>query len=213
MTIEGGAKTAEGLKYWSGKRDSNPRPSPWQGDALPLSYSRMVVDCRTSLKYEIFWRRSRPDRADEKRRSRRSGQWGINRTKKPGDGLPKRILRLLPARANHFDMQHGVLGTRINPGSGLPPPPITNAVFPVTRSLDLSPLPLREASHTFKFTEALRHTPTASSEVKSLELTEREIMVWWNCRSLMTCLLDPNKGEEHVRENIENRPKSPGGVS
>ena len=25
---------------WSGKRDLNPRPSPWQGDALPLSYSR-----------------------------------------------------------------------------------------------------------------------------------------------------------------------------
>ena len=24
----------------SGKRDLNPRPSPWQGDALPLSYSR-----------------------------------------------------------------------------------------------------------------------------------------------------------------------------
>ncbi len=29
------------LEKWSGKRDSNPRPSPWQGDALPLSYSRM----------------------------------------------------------------------------------------------------------------------------------------------------------------------------
>ena len=27
-------------RNWSGKRDSNPRPSPWQGDALPLSYSR-----------------------------------------------------------------------------------------------------------------------------------------------------------------------------
>ena len=27
-------------KIWSGKRDLNPRPSPWQGDALPLSYSR-----------------------------------------------------------------------------------------------------------------------------------------------------------------------------
>jgi integrase len=27
----------------SGKRDLNPRPSPWQGDALPLSYSR--TDC------------------------------------------------------------------------------------------------------------------------------------------------------------------------
>ncbi len=26
---------------WSGRRDSNPRPSPWQGDALPLSHFRM----------------------------------------------------------------------------------------------------------------------------------------------------------------------------
>ena len=23
------------VPYWSGRRDSNPRPSPWQGDALP----------------------------------------------------------------------------------------------------------------------------------------------------------------------------------
>src|SRR5579862_9752598 len=28
---------------WSGRRDLNPRPSPWQGDALPLSYSRWVL--------------------------------------------------------------------------------------------------------------------------------------------------------------------------
>ena len=29
-------------KYnWSGKRDSNSRPSRWQRDALPLSYSRI----------------------------------------------------------------------------------------------------------------------------------------------------------------------------
>ncbi len=27
-------------KKWSGKRDSNPRHLPWQGRALPLSYSR-----------------------------------------------------------------------------------------------------------------------------------------------------------------------------
>ena len=27
----------------SGKRDLNPRPSPWQGDALPLSYSRFFA--------------------------------------------------------------------------------------------------------------------------------------------------------------------------
>src|SRR5262245_44313868 len=25
---------------WSGRRDSNPRPQPWQGCALPLSYAR-----------------------------------------------------------------------------------------------------------------------------------------------------------------------------
>ena len=30
-------------RNWSWKRDSNPRPSPWQGDALPLSYSRKRV--------------------------------------------------------------------------------------------------------------------------------------------------------------------------
>src|SRR6266536_241489 len=27
-------------EVWSGRRDLNSRPSPWQGDALPLSYSR-----------------------------------------------------------------------------------------------------------------------------------------------------------------------------
>ena len=29
------------IKNWSGKRDSNSRPPPWQGDALPLSYFRL----------------------------------------------------------------------------------------------------------------------------------------------------------------------------
>jgi hypothetical protein len=27
---------------WSGRRDSNPRPQPWQGCALPLSYTRTL---------------------------------------------------------------------------------------------------------------------------------------------------------------------------
>jgi hypothetical protein len=27
--------------FWSGKRDSNPQPSPWQGDTLPLSHFRI----------------------------------------------------------------------------------------------------------------------------------------------------------------------------
>ena len=29
--------------YWSGKRDSNPQPSAWKADALPLSYSRLPI--------------------------------------------------------------------------------------------------------------------------------------------------------------------------
>src|ERR1700742_3096662 len=33
----------EAAADWSGRRDLNPRPSPWQGDALPLSYSRLVL--------------------------------------------------------------------------------------------------------------------------------------------------------------------------
>ena len=30
-------------KKWSGRRDSNSRPSPWQGDALPLSHFRIML--------------------------------------------------------------------------------------------------------------------------------------------------------------------------
>ena len=32
------------MYFWSGRRDSNSRRSPWQGDALPLSHSR-IFDC------------------------------------------------------------------------------------------------------------------------------------------------------------------------
>ena len=35
-------REAKSAKSWSGKGDLNPRPSPWQGDALPLSYSRSL---------------------------------------------------------------------------------------------------------------------------------------------------------------------------
>jgi hypothetical protein len=34
--------------FWSGRRGSNPRPRPWQGRALPLSYTR-IRDWRRSL--------------------------------------------------------------------------------------------------------------------------------------------------------------------
>ena len=36
-------KNSAEIYDWSGKRDSNPRHSPWQGDALPLSYSRIIM--------------------------------------------------------------------------------------------------------------------------------------------------------------------------
>src|SRR5271154_7180695 len=39
---------------WSGRRDLNSRPSPWQGDALPLSYSRLLPE----LVYRAGWGRS-----------------------------------------------------------------------------------------------------------------------------------------------------------
>src|SRR5579885_3005008 len=43
----GGKNTRAGKRdplsaVWSGRRDLNPRPSPWQGDALPLSHSRVL---------------------------------------------------------------------------------------------------------------------------------------------------------------------------
>ncbi len=35
--------TSPRIQPWSGRWDLNPRPSPWQGDALPLSYSRILA--------------------------------------------------------------------------------------------------------------------------------------------------------------------------
>ena len=37
----------------SGKRDLNPRPSPWQGDALPLSYSRFFAQSQPTGPHNI----------------------------------------------------------------------------------------------------------------------------------------------------------------
>ncbi len=37
--------------YWSGKRDSNPQPSAWKADALPLSYSRLIP----ATQYTVHW--------------------------------------------------------------------------------------------------------------------------------------------------------------
>ena len=39
-------KHPNGCYIWSGRRDSNSRHSPWQGDALPLSHSRISFHCK-----------------------------------------------------------------------------------------------------------------------------------------------------------------------
>jgi hypothetical protein len=39
--LSSGARDGRDGAEWSGRRDLNSRPSPWQGDALPLSYSRL----------------------------------------------------------------------------------------------------------------------------------------------------------------------------
>ena len=48
--------TRAGLKKLSERRDLNPRPSPWQGDALPLSYFRIVeCKCKIKSKYDLIF--------------------------------------------------------------------------------------------------------------------------------------------------------------
>ena len=40
------------VRLWSGRRDSDPRLSPWQGDTLPLSHSRRI-DCFNNISKEV----------------------------------------------------------------------------------------------------------------------------------------------------------------
>jgi hypothetical protein len=42
--VSGPTRTAQ-AKHWSGRWDLNPRPSRWQRDALPLSYTRVRAGC------------------------------------------------------------------------------------------------------------------------------------------------------------------------
>lgn len=37
----------KGDEFWSGRRDSNPRPSAWEADTLPLSYARSAPSVYT----------------------------------------------------------------------------------------------------------------------------------------------------------------------
>ena len=53
---------------WSGRRDSNPRPQPWQGCALPLSYAR------TAHLFSLPRTKNDDKRASNCRRSGTSGR-------------------------------------------------------------------------------------------------------------------------------------------
>src|SRR5207253_2064724 len=67
--MEGAGRSKKG---WSGKRDSNPRPRPWQGRALPLSYSRATADDVITIGLCLPSERPRRPRGErEPRRERR----------------------------------------------------------------------------------------------------------------------------------------------
>ncbi len=52
--------TSAALSGWSGRRDSNSRSSPWQGDALPLSHFRIFKP--GYLNSLLFWRHPRANK-------------------------------------------------------------------------------------------------------------------------------------------------------
>src|SRR5262245_63252597 len=94
------------LKNWSGRRDSNPRPRPWQGRALPLSYTRIRrVVGRTAVR-----RQAMPKDA---RLCKERGEWRV--TNREGS-LPCSVL-LLPL----FATRHSLLAP--TPPHPPPPPP------------------------------------------------------------------------------------------
>ena len=44
------------LTFLSGRRDSNSRLSPWQGDALPLSYFRIIFESKVRFELTLCLR-------------------------------------------------------------------------------------------------------------------------------------------------------------
>jgi hypothetical protein len=71
---------------WSGRRDLNSRPSPWQGDALPLSYSRLT-------QIRVY----RGGKIGSNHRSRYGGTKGTVDTKGTMDEGNIKLLTLRPA--------------------------------------------------------------------------------------------------------------------
>jgi hypothetical protein len=98
-------------KVWSGRRDSNPRPRPWQGRALPLSYTRIrevaaiarhqrADLCQMPPVNATVWRRNRigPISARLDRFHGIPGNPRPNRAKSGQAGFPR--LQIGPSTAN-----------------------------------------------------------------------------------------------------------------
>src|SRR5829696_1119947 len=51
-----GSRSRYGEEEWSGRRDSNPRPSPWQGDALPTEPLPLDADQVWCREPDSNWR-------------------------------------------------------------------------------------------------------------------------------------------------------------
>ena len=79
----GAARGISRARKWSGRRDSNPRPSPWQGDALPtepLPLDDATTRSRWCREPESNWRhRDFQSRALPTELSRPDGQPGFGR--------------------------------------------------------------------------------------------------------------------------------------
>jgi hypothetical protein len=83
---------------WSGKRDSNPRPSAWKADALPLSYSRPGASA--IIVGHAAWRK--PHHHKELKDSKYRGR---SRLLAPQSGAPARgfsPFRGTPGKANFY---------------------------------------------------------------------------------------------------------------
>src|SRR6187397_991692 len=53
LPLDEGAVPRPGQRKWSGRRDSNPRPSPWQGDALPTEPLPLDADAGDGAESQI----------------------------------------------------------------------------------------------------------------------------------------------------------------
>jgi hypothetical protein len=76
-----GTTAPSGSADWSGRRDLNPRPLPWQGNALPLSYSRSVLN-------EYIGRPPRGQRTGPPRSTKRVCRWSLQRSELRANSPP-----------------------------------------------------------------------------------------------------------------------------